>query len=155
SGFFSDRRADARGLVSVWGAGAQSQPIVRLSAHVSYSYSYFTLEDHVFEIACSQSPTSSGNGKRPCHALDPPGPPLATGTKNHPPCHHHRGTSGLGDPAAGGRKDLPSFERCLDVRPKKAVGRIDQDPYGKRKNAPGLDQGRSRSIVSPGLQKGH
>src|SRR5690606_2612298 len=52
SGFFSDRRADARGLVSVWGAGAQSQPIVRLSAHVSYSYSYFTLEDHVFEIAC-------------------------------------------------------------------------------------------------------
>src|SRR5690606_23274101 len=53
SGFFSDRRADARGLVSVWGAGAQSQPIVRLSAHVSYSYSYFTLEDHVFEIACS------------------------------------------------------------------------------------------------------
>src|SRR5690606_15700310 len=51
SGFFSDRRADARGLVSVWGAGAQSQPIVRLSAHVSYSYSYFTLEDHVFEIA--------------------------------------------------------------------------------------------------------
>src|SRR5690606_26047641 len=52
SGFFSDRRADAWGLVSVWGAGAQSQPIVRLSAHVSYSYSYFTLEDHVFEIAC-------------------------------------------------------------------------------------------------------
>src|SRR5690606_23560523 len=55
SGFFSDRRADARGLVSVWGAGAQSQPIVRLSAHVSYSYSYFTLEDHVFGIACTYS----------------------------------------------------------------------------------------------------
>ena len=54
SGFFSDRRADARGLVSVWGAGAQSQPIVRLSAHVSYSYFHFTLADHVFEIACSQ-----------------------------------------------------------------------------------------------------
>src|SRR5690606_4185770 len=33
--------------------GAQSQPIVRLSTHVSYSYSYFTLEDHVFEIACT------------------------------------------------------------------------------------------------------
>ncbi|WP_211295786.1 hypothetical protein, partial [Planifilum fimeticola] len=30
----------------------QSQPIVRLSAHVSYSYFHFTLADHVFEIAC-------------------------------------------------------------------------------------------------------
>src|SRR5690606_22357499 len=55
SGFFSDRRADARGLVSVWGAGAQSQPIVRLSAHVSYSYFHFTLADHVFEIACKEN----------------------------------------------------------------------------------------------------
>src|SRR5690606_34474282 len=61
SGCFSDRRADARGLVSVWGAGAQSQPIVRLSTRVSYSYSYFTLEDHVFEIACSeQAPSHLG-----------------------------------------------------------------------------------------------
>ena len=39
------------------GAGAQSQPIVRLSAHVSYSYFHFTLEDHVFEIACKDEPT--------------------------------------------------------------------------------------------------
>src|SRR5690554_2263862 len=53
SGFFSDRRADVRVPVWVWGAGAQSQPIVRLSAHVSYSYFHFTLADHVFEIACT------------------------------------------------------------------------------------------------------
>ncbi|WP_218154445.1 hypothetical protein, partial [Planifilum fulgidum] len=38
----------------VWEAAAQSQPIVRLSAHVSYSYFHFTLADHVFEIACIQ-----------------------------------------------------------------------------------------------------
>src|SRR5690606_16610781 len=50
------------GLVSVWGAGAQSQPIVRLSTHVSYSYSYFTLEDHVFEIACN---AAIGRAKAP------------------------------------------------------------------------------------------
>src|SRR5690606_1683954 len=56
--FFADLRADARGLVSVWGAGAQSQPIVHLSAHVAYSYSYFTLEDHVFEIACTRTISS-------------------------------------------------------------------------------------------------
>src|SRR5690606_4747743 len=51
SGFFSDRRADVRVPVLVWEAAAQSQPIVRLSAHVSYSYFHFTLADHVFEIA--------------------------------------------------------------------------------------------------------
>ena len=52
SGFFADLRADVRVPVLVWEEEVQSQPIVRLSAHVSYSYSYFTLEDHVFEIAC-------------------------------------------------------------------------------------------------------
>src|SRR5690606_9672264 len=30
--------------------------IVRLSAHVSYSYFHFTLADHVFEIACTVTP---------------------------------------------------------------------------------------------------
>src|SRR5690606_10913299 len=39
--------------VWVWEEGVQSQPIVRLSAHVSYSYFHFTLADHVFEIACN------------------------------------------------------------------------------------------------------
>ncbi|MBO2533250.1 MAG: hypothetical protein CW342_10255, partial [Thermoactinomycetaceae bacterium] len=39
--------------VLVWEEEVQSQPIVRLSAHVSYSYFHFTLADHVFEIACS------------------------------------------------------------------------------------------------------
>ena len=53
SGFFSDLQADVRVPVWVWEEGVQSQPIVRLSAHVSYSYFHFTLADHVFEIACS------------------------------------------------------------------------------------------------------
>src|SRR5690606_18924261 len=53
SGFFADLRADVRVPVLVWEAAVQSQPIVRLSAHVSYSYFHFTLADHVFEIACS------------------------------------------------------------------------------------------------------
>ncbi|PRX38499.1 hypothetical protein CLV97_1561, partial [Planifilum fimeticola] len=53
SGFFSDRRADVRVPVLVWEEEVQSQPIVRLSAHVSYSYFHFTLADHVFEIACT------------------------------------------------------------------------------------------------------
>ncbi|WP_245752270.1 hypothetical protein, partial [Planifilum fulgidum] len=54
SGFFSDRRAVVRVPVWVWEAAAQSQPIVRLSAHVSYSCFHFTLVDHVFEIACKR-----------------------------------------------------------------------------------------------------
>ena len=37
------------GPVLVWEEEVQSQPIVRLSAHVSYSYFHFTLADHVFE----------------------------------------------------------------------------------------------------------
>src|SRR5690606_26065706 len=52
SGFFADLRADVRVPVLVWEEEVQSQPIVRLSAHVSYSYFHFTLADHVFEIAC-------------------------------------------------------------------------------------------------------
>src|SRR5690606_29083299 len=31
--------------------------------HVSYSYSYVTLEDHVFEIACSDSSDQSNNSE--------------------------------------------------------------------------------------------
>ena len=50
--FFADLRADVRVPVWVWEEEVQSQPIVRLSAHVSYSYFHFTLADHVFEIAC-------------------------------------------------------------------------------------------------------
>src|SRR5690606_11568521 len=38
SGFFADLRADVRVPVLVWEEEVQSQPIVRLSAHVSYSY---------------------------------------------------------------------------------------------------------------------
>src|SRR5690606_4999125 len=53
SGFFADLRADVRVPVWVWEEEVQSQPIVRLSAHVSYSYFHFTLADHVFEIACN------------------------------------------------------------------------------------------------------
>src|SRR5690606_27052504 len=56
SGFFADLRADVRVPVLVWEEEVQSQPIVRLSAHVSYSYFHFTLADHVFEIACSMHP---------------------------------------------------------------------------------------------------
>src|SRR5690606_1574202 len=55
SGFFADLRADVRVPVWVWEEEVQSQPIVRLSAHVSYSYFHFTLADHVFEIACTHS----------------------------------------------------------------------------------------------------
>src|SRR5690606_38327366 len=55
AGCFADLRADVRGPVLVWEEGVQSQPIVRLSAPVSYSYFHFTLADHVFEIACKQS----------------------------------------------------------------------------------------------------
>src|SRR5690606_30994697 len=55
SGFFADLRADVRVPVLVWEEEVQSQPIVRLSAHVSYSYFHFTLADHVFEIACRVS----------------------------------------------------------------------------------------------------
>ena len=54
SGFFADLRADVRVPVWVWEEEVQSQPIVRLSAHVSYSYFHFTLADHVFEIACKR-----------------------------------------------------------------------------------------------------
>src|SRR5690606_41661165 len=43
SGFFSDRRAEARGPGSGLGGGAPSQPLVPLSAHVSYSQFHFTL----------------------------------------------------------------------------------------------------------------
>src|SRR5690606_29886283 len=57
--FFADLRADVRVPVWVWEEEVQSQPIVRLSAHVSYSYFHFTLADHVFEIACNQG--SSNN----------------------------------------------------------------------------------------------
>src|SRR5690606_28211752 len=53
SGFFADLRADVRVPVMVWEEEVQSQPIVRLSAHVSYSYFHCTLADHVFEIACN------------------------------------------------------------------------------------------------------
>src|SRR5690606_11820817 len=49
----ADRRADVRVPVWVWEEDVQSQPIVRLSAHVSYSYFHFSLADHVFEIACN------------------------------------------------------------------------------------------------------
>src|SRR5690606_11303523 len=55
SGFFADLRADVRVPVLVWEEEVQSQPIVRLSAHVSYSYFYFA--DHVFEIACKDAYT--------------------------------------------------------------------------------------------------
>src|SRR5690606_10534961 len=55
SGFFADLRADVRVPVLVWEEEVQSQPIVRLSAHVSYSYFHFTLADHVFEIACTHN----------------------------------------------------------------------------------------------------
>src|SRR5690606_38609529 len=51
SGFFADLRADVRVPVLVWEEEVQSQPIVRLSAHVSFSYFHVTLADHVFEIA--------------------------------------------------------------------------------------------------------
>ena len=61
--FFADLRADVRVPVWVWEEGVQSQPIVRLSAHVSYSYFHFTLEDHVFEIACSQGMFRARRGK--------------------------------------------------------------------------------------------
>src|SRR5690606_12722727 len=62
SGFLADLRADVRVPVLVWEAAAQSQPIVRLSAHVSYSYFHFTLADHVFEIACNQASLTAQKG---------------------------------------------------------------------------------------------
>src|SRR5690606_32890937 len=53
SGVCADLRAEVRVPVLGWEEEVQSQPIVRLSAHVSYSYFHFTLADHVFEIACN------------------------------------------------------------------------------------------------------